>query len=368
MNNYTITDQAQAESLAFRASDWYTNDRLITDHATMVFDPAVSAFSVPSGTSIITMSDLHIGAYDRIDVSGKKEDTVFDDEVNQLMINTLPKTDMLILNGDIFEMIYPESHASRENLVEDYMQMLDRWIEAAQHTNNGKGTQIHIVTGNHDDNHDIVAAIQERSTQHTDILHLHPVGLRVNETLFIHGDIIPRTGYFGDAHDGTRYLDAEMRGGQGYTENFPDFLREIVDSLIMLLHYLQPLFYMVADKIFPPERQAQKLNEALEGSPLLDPMIARNGKPIQQVTDVVVGHTHTEYDDVTFDNSLHFHNTGTILDTRHFNPFQITMTDDGAEFHHIDLISEIMDARYQRETSTRHVDRLNNEIPAEIQR
>ena len=181
-------------------------------HEVLVFDPAHSVKNLDGKTKIASISDLHIGVEHRGKLGGAH--FITDEEIVngvESIIESLKPEDgepksHLVLNGDIFEMVYCAEPSDetikklgkgahdklRDERREDNIKILKEWVKVAKENN----CVIHYVCGNHDDDEKFVKKVQEFAAQddYKENFDFHPVALRLGEIFFTHGDLPLRAG------------------------------------------------------------------------------------------------------------------------------------------------------------------------------
>ncbi len=344
-----LSQESVATSMQPTISAAYTKP-----HQILHFDPKLSAYHIPNNSKVITMSDIHVGMADRGSVAGHLDYSVSETQIDHIITRALMQADHVVLNGDVFETIYRPKGVSTTEAIANYMDRLDNWVATAK----GLGSQLHITTGNHDVSSELMMALGEKALEHANILHFHPVGLRINDTIFVHGNRTLDGEQYGSTSEGTRIADAEQSLGANFTKLLPEPAHQTADDFIQFMKGIaQPLWhkYTARNK---PESMAQEVSEGLKTSPLLKPMIARDGQQMGNATTVITGHTHLPYSNIE-QEGLHFSNTGTLVDTRLFNPLSITMTEKGAVVEPVNLLHGILN-----ETQQAALDRAQQRTPA----
>jgi DNA repair exonuclease SbcCD nuclease subunit len=291
-----------------------------------------SAFAVQEGESIISLSDLHYGVHQRQFVAGVTRSYTTspnyeEEEITAMILDAISRADHVVLNGDIFEMVYSKGE-DRQALLKDFSALMDVWIHAAQAKPNG--CVVHMVQGNHDDASDLEALLQEKMAEHPNHFRTHPVALRLGSAFFTHGDLPLRQSQHAEINVETRLLGWESPMG---TKNLPKPARPWVEYVAKTGN---ALIHSTAERarniLIPAQSIVNDLYAALCDSPLLNAMTDAKGNALPAVTDIITGHTHHPFREfIPLDNNnmplsdIHFHNTGTALKRDMFHPLCLTV-------------------------------------------
>jgi hypothetical protein len=125
-----------------------------------------------------------------------------------------------------------------------------------------------------------------------------------------------------------RTLGEEQFMGRRFVEYLPkpalDFAEGAAKLTNSKAHFM---VQRVTDRLRPPQETVNQLYEALKASPLMGAMQGKDGAQLPTVTDVITGHTHTQYMDIVPDGAsataVRFHNTGTALEPKRFQPVMV---------------------------------------------
>jgi len=181
------------------------------DKEILTFDPSHSAIAVDVRANVVTVSDLHIGMAHKEKVAGKG--CISNKEIISGLKKIITeigdkkengKRSHLVLNGDIFEMLYcpkpsdvdikPDEYQNKthDKIREKYIEILRDLINTAKENN----CTIHYICGNHDDNKKFVHHLLDLDKELNNGVEkgkenflFHPVALRLGTALFLHGDL-----------------------------------------------------------------------------------------------------------------------------------------------------------------------------------
>ncbi len=288
------------------------------------FDADRDACIVPSGSIINTMSDLHIGMYDRPAVAGGRQHAMTETQIDALVTDSLARSDHLVLAGDVFESVYLPPNITIDTALQNYALRITAWLEHTKDT----GGVLHLIAGNHDSNPELIQMLEALSETHADRLHVHPVALHINDTLFVHGDNV-KGRHLPNATE--RFADSETGVGAHIVAHLPDIIKPAARHLFAdVKSHVQPLWQQAVNHLNHAKYRAA-LYEHLFDSDLLKPVVQTDGTMIPAVTNIHSGHTHLLYFDETppSDAKTHMFNAGTLADTRQFQPHTIHITEQG---------------------------------------
>jgi UDP-2,3-diacylglucosamine pyrophosphatase LpxH len=291
-----------------------------------IYNSDDSALTVPTDTIITTMSDIHIGMYNRPAVAGGAKYAATEAQIDALMVSSLQGSDHVVLAGDIFETIYLPPNLPLNDAIEHYRTRISQWIEQTA----DRGGTLHILAGNHDTNPELIAMLHSQEAEYPSRLSVHPVALHINEHLFVHGDNVRGKHTINAAK---RISNTEVGLGSRIINHVPEILKPAATHLFAdVKSHAQPLWQMVADRVSHGAYR-RDLYEHLFQSSLLKPIVKDDGSLIPAIEHIHSGHTHLPYmsQSTEKDPTILMHNAGTLADTRHFQPHKIFITEHGSE-------------------------------------
>lgn len=289
------------------------------------FDPAQSAFALQGGETIINHSDTHLGVENRTWVAGGKRRVCSEEEVMTSLEQSVRDYDHTVLNGDIFETVYPQSQSPDHAAV-----MRDLAAKAGE-----AGHHLHYVVGNHDDPPELLSALETVASDYPEHFHMHPVALRLGDALFTHGDLPLRHSHYEDMEVDTRRMGREQPMGTRYGRGFGEVGEKLTATAGRHLNgAVHAPVSGVTHVLRGPKAQMDKLWQALDGSPLLEEMQTADGQTLPPVRHVVTGHTHSPYvgmeqrGEGRQSQPVYFHNSGAGLVKSLFQPVVLTTGKD----------------------------------------
>jgi UDP-2,3-diacylglucosamine hydrolase len=159
--------------------------------------------------------------------------------------------------------------------------------------------QFHYLLGNHDCAPQLVEKLDEVSDSHAN-LEIHPYVLRIDDRVFLHGDVVDRL---------TNQQQLEhARQRRPYEESKGDLANAAYNTVFGL--QLQ----RVATKWYYPSKVAARILHYLDS--------IEQGKA-SGVSDVYFGHTHAQLTNYEFDG-VRFHNGGAPLKGLKFKIVEVT--------------------------------------------
>ena len=289
--------------------------------STYIFNTDRDAHLISEGSIITTMSDLHIGMYDRPAVAGGRKHAITEDRINDLITDSLLRSDHLVLTGDVFETVYLPPDTTLDKALHDYNIRLSQWLDVTKDT----VSSLHLIAGNHDSKPELIHMLEEVSARYPDRLHIHPVALRMNDILFVHGDNVA-----GKHVPDAIARDADTEGGIGNNiiNHLPDVIKPAAAHLFAdVKSHMQPIWQLVHNH-YDHKQYREDLYDYLQGSDLTKPLHQQDGTIIPEVSQIHAGHTHKPYFDeiVSSATNIHMFNAGTLADIRQFEPHHITIT------------------------------------------
>ena len=191
---------------------------------------------------------------------------------------TAGKSRQFVLGGDIFDLKWSRLGSTSETLT-----AAKRWVEDL--VRSFPDCQFHYLLGNHDCAPPLVEKLSEVSQSHAN-LDIHPYVLRIEDRIFLHGDVADRL---------TDQQQLEWnRERRPFEESKGSFANGAYNTVVGLkLHRL-------ATKWYHPRRVAERILHYLDS--------IGQGKS-SAISDVYFGHTHSQLTDYEF-NGVRFHNGG----------------------------------------------------------
>lgn len=213
------------------------------------------------------ISDLHLFAHR----------STADDHLPRLH-EALPKSEFLVLNGDIFDFKWSRLPSMRAtlNAATSWLQdLVERHPECL----------FHYVLGNHDGLR-VFAEELDALAQRLPNLSWHPSHVRLGSNLFLHGDLPLST----RSHATVRQLRAVER--QKTPRAGAAYHALCRSGVLRSLHV-----------VHPPRRTVRRLTKRLRHA---------SATIFDGVSDVYFGHTHLDFSGVEF-GGLRYHNTGSTV-------------------------------------------------------
>lgn len=226
----------------------------------------------------LVVSDLHLLAH-RSDGIGQME----------ALTPRLPETDLLVLNGDIFDFRWSTRPGHSES-IRDAVQWLRDLMASAE------ACQIHYVLGNHDCLVEFLPEL-ERLADESPNFNWHEYTVQLGDALFLHGDCTHRRMDFAALK---KYRDDWSRDEQRHGPATVAY--QMADRLGMtrLMHHLHS----------PRKRTLRRLTHHLD-------LTMENWR--ESIRHCYFGHTHEPFSDVDHEG-VRFHNTGCAIRGMRFGP------------------------------------------------
>jgi UDP-2,3-diacylglucosamine hydrolase len=206
--------------------------------------------------------------------------------------------DLCVLNGDIFDFRWTVFEG-----VEETVPHAIAWLEEFMARYSGR--RFHYILGNHDAVGPFIDRIETLAHQ-TPELTCHPLGVKLDQSVFLHGDVahyaMSKDHFEGD-------FRAKWRGDRkkGRAQNW------LYDR-----GFDYGVHRWVHRTAFPPRVVAKRVANYLREKGL---------GPDTGTTDVYLGHTHIALSDYEYEG-LRFHNTGAPMPGLEFRPMTITLTEE----------------------------------------
>ena len=234
------------------------------------------------------LSDLHLFA-----------NRSFADVVQPMIHQSARESQALILGGDIFDFRWSrwQDHATT-------IRASVQWLEALLTVN--PECRIHYLLGNHDASQAFTAELERLSEVYAN-LEWHPHLMRLQDKIFLHGDVI----------------DARIPFAEGFHEQL-DLLRKRKDERVLPARFRHKMYdaavmtrvhRLVAHVANPKARVLNKISDYLEW--------AGHGRSTG-VRDVYFGHTHCPLDAEWF-GGLRFYNPGATIKGMNFRMIEIPL-------------------------------------------
>jgi len=216
------------------------------------------------------------------------------------LVPQLPETDLLVLNGDIFDFRWSTRSGHSESI-----QDAVRWLRALMES--AGQCQLHYVLGNHDCLAEFVPELEGLAREHSGF-YWHEYSVQLDDALFLHGDCTHRRM---DTQALRKYRDYWSRDGQRHGPATVAY--EMADRLGMtrLVHHLN----------FPRKRTLRRLTHHLDHA---------NPSWRTSVQHCYFGHTHDPFSDVAHEG-IRFHNTGSAIRGMRFGPATFEVNE--SQFH-----------------------------------
>jgi len=212
----------------------------------------------------------------------------------QSLIPRLSKTDLLVLNGDIFDFRW-STRSDHPHSIRDAVTWLGELMASAEQC------QIHYVLGNHDCLTEFIPELARLATGSPNF-NWHQYSVQLDDALFLHGDC---THSRMDQRALEKYREHWSRDGKRHGPATTAY--EMADRLGMtrLVHHLQ----------FPRKRTLRRLTHHLD-------LTNQNWR--KSIQHCYFGHTHDPFSDIAHEGVL-FHNTGSAIRGMSFNPISFTV-------------------------------------------
>lgn len=234
------------------------------------------------------LSDLHLFA-----------NRSFADAVQPALYQSARESQALILGGDIFDFRWSrwQDHATT-------IRASVQWLESLLTVN--PECRIHYLLGNHDASQAFTEELERLSLVYAN-LEWHPHLLRLQDKVFLHGDVI----------------DARLPLNEGFHEQL-DLLRKRKDERALPAAYRHKMYdaavkthvhRLVASVANPKARVLAKISDYLEW--------ANHGRGAG-VRDVYFGHTHCPLEGEPF-GGMRYHNPGATIKGMKFRLIEIPL-------------------------------------------
>jgi len=243
---------------------------------------------VPTGSAKalrgLVVSDLHLFA--------RRSDGL--ERMNALRPR-LRETDLLVLNGDIFDFRW-STRTDHSESIRDALQWLRDLLVSAD------SCQIHYVLGNHDCLVEFIPELEQLAHESPNF-HWHEYTVQFGDALFLHGDCTHRRMDFSALK---KYRDQWSRDEQRHGPATVAY--QMADRLGMtqMVHHLH----------FPRKRTLRRLIHHLDHT-------MEDWR--ETIRHCYFGHTHEPFSDVAHEG-IRFHNTGCAIRGMRFGPstFQVS--------------------------------------------
>lgn len=323
-------------------------------HQTLTFNSGNSVIYEPNPVRIITMSDLHIGVRGREHIARKPDFAVTDEQANQVVVNAIRQSDHLVLNGDIFELYYVKDYSPEESIRSDitrnYIELVKNWASIAQE----HGTTIHLLIGNHDDTNEFIDRLENEIGNSLSSVKFHPVGLRINDMMFSHGDTFFSYSPQGNIQQQERHTETEGEYllGEKLIYKLPvSWQKPAGDALLSFKTFIQPIKETLTEHL-STQKEVNRLDKFIQKSPLSGSVVTKDGIVLPPATKVFSGHTHNYYNHVSPQQSaedISYYNTGTLINSYQFNPIAIESQGIGKlKIQPVDMLSGILTPKQQQ--------------------
>lgn len=214
------------------------------------------------GVSIGCTSDNHFWS--------AKNTLAHEAKVEKMLAAEIGKYDHFVFNGDTVD--FEAARYSQAETMQRGLKLFDKFARA------NPATQIHFVLGNHDGTQAVYDAFRKLA-QKLPNLHVHPVGARIGDALFLHGD---------RAHlGGSVFRNDKTGGNDSFRVVLPDGMPGLSEKAKRSVKTMMQLgLQTVADWGHPADWVVGELRNSF----------AKHPNPVLKgVTKVVTGHTHKPY-------------------------------------------------------------------------
>lgn len=234
-------------------------------------------------TNGIVVSDLHLFA-------SRSSAIHHIEEIEQAASNS----DFFIFNGDTFDFRW-STHSTVPESVSHALEWLNGF------TSKFPNCQIYFVAGNHDSIPIFTKGLDIIAEQNQNFC-WHPYYIRLNQCLFLHGDIVHRKQFTNDA--------LEVYRDKFREERRKHFMHHFLYKLL-----ISSRFHRLVFLANPKNRVCSRVLRYLENEA---------DQHIDQISDIYFGHTHVPFSNYEFSSYL-FHNTGSSIQGLRFSPLPVSL-------------------------------------------